>query len=215
MAPDVMGLGVGRTRLSQPQKGAGIAKGAKLGDAMPNDKEVFSHQVFLLILGVFLGAVPTLFITTVQLRYQSQQALREKQIAVLHDLAVSLNGGGRVVAKFSALHDSLLMLPDVPTRQEWNDFIRRKEEVNTEYENWIADMRTQNIVMESVFGASLPIPEFSGVPEIEPISSPASGAAKKKAIESTQQDIHSLTMSLIALMNGEQKVLNDIAKRIS
>lgn len=196
------------------KKVLGFVGDAKLGVAMPNDKEVFSRQVFLLILGVLVGAVPTLFITTFQLRYQSRQALREKQITVLHDLAVSINEGGKVIAKYHALDASIFMLPDVPTQQERNDFVNRVNEADAELTDWIADMRTQGIVMESVFGVSLPVLDFRPVLDITlyPATSRAEG---KQQIESAEHSIHSLTTDMIALMDSEQKILTNIAQLVA
>lgn len=181
---------------------------------MPNDKEVFVHQVFLLVLGVIVGAVPTLFITTLQLRYQSREASREKQVAVLHDLAVSINGGGKVVAKYEALNRSVVTLSDASTQQDLNDFGNRADEAYAELANWTADMRAQGIVMESVFGASLPVPEFSAVPDIE--SYPAvNKAERKRSIELEKKDIYNLTTKVIALMNAEQKTLTAVARLVA
>ena len=184
---------------------------------MQNDKETFRRQILLLFVGAFLTGIPTLYITTFQLRYQSRQALRDKQIAVLHDFAASINGGGKIIAKYDALENSLVGLPDTPNPKEFNAIVRQYDEVNLEFENWTANMRTQSIVMESVFGESLPAPEFARLRDIG--SSPALNAEPQKEfqryIKSLEQNIPRLTKLLTEIIDEEQKVLNDVAEQLS
>lgn len=179
---------------------------------MSNGKGDFHQKVLLLILGVIVGAVPSLYITTMQLRYQDRQVLQEKELTVVHDLATSLNRGGRVAAEFSHLRETL---PDQPTRRELDGWLRQHDQVDPDYANWVADMRTQSVVIESVFGANWASPKFPQFPkEIQP-DKIVSVKESRKHVEEQKQDLQEMANTLVDLINTEQEGLNKVAKVLS
>ncbi|HLW80680.1 MAG TPA: hypothetical protein VKS20_01430 [Candidatus Acidoferrales bacterium] len=184
-----------------------------------NGRDNFSRQVALVILGALIGIVPTLIITGIQLRHETNQYLLTKRIDALRDYAAAINDSVNVIAKCDHMDQVLqIMIDDPKPEREGAELISANNELIFEYEKSVAALRTQTIVMESVFHVSLHVPQFPGPPQFE--QAPVSGstlAVRKQVVKNAERErkiVHDMEMTYIKQMDSYQHLLDLFAKRL-
>jgi hypothetical protein len=119
------------------------------------------------LIGALLGFVPTFITVTYQAKQQRNQFLLDRKLTALREFTAAVNGDGELFVKFDELEIAVYDLMNEPdSRAKMRQVTTAWAEVMRLKTPHAAKMQTEVIVLDSLFGAKFPVPDYLPVPNL-------------------------------------------------
>lgn len=127
-------------------------------------KREFKRDVLLILIGAILASIPTLISTYMQGEVQLKQIILDRKITALKDYSISYNKlvvdllpkVGQLESRILYYFDTDMVKSKVDKNKLINIYAEFEEYLNL-HQSWIADVNTQTLIINSLFGTNLRI----------------------------------------------------------
>ena len=170
----------------------------------------FKRQVKLIALGALIGFLPAFVNTLVQNRFQRQNIVLSRRLALIQSLSSFNAQAGSILARAINLQTKVDSLAKGnPSIQDERDIALQMEKVNEDEHAMVAGFKTQMITLGALYGKQLSPPGSEWV--LTPFSPtrPKGGDLAKM-----HDELETIKAHLVGSMDSVQHICEDIAESV-